>query len=163
MKRTQLAKLVSKACIGLFGTCLVAQLLTCAGMAPPLIVFAILFFTTFVFSGVIGLLQIRVEMIEREWPLFTYESFRTLFRRFPPWVGLVAIAMFVWHAIAISRGQGYPFLAGMLAMEFGALQSLQRQPWLLENLICPDGHPISYYNRFCPTCGASLPRIPGSA
>ena len=167
MSRTKLATLIAKVCIGLFVMCSIAQLLVTTGLALPIRLYVTLFLIVFVISGVIGVLQIRVEMIEREWPFFTYESIRTLFRRFPPWAGVAAVVMAVWHAFVIgspeANGQSYALLAGILALEFGAVQSLRRQPWLLENLTCKDGHPITYYNRFCPTCGASLPKIPGGA
>jgi len=167
MSRIKLATLIAKACIGLFFACSIAQILITADVALPIEPYVTLFLTVFVISGVIGLLQIRVEMIEREWPFFTYESIRTLFRRFPIWAGVAAAFMAVWHTFVIgspeANGQSYPLLAGILALEFGAVQSLRRQPWLLENMTCQDGHPITHYNRFCPTCGATLPKIPGSA
>lgn len=163
----RLAAVVSSICKWLFLVCLIAQLSTVVGFALPFMLLVILFLAVFVISGCIGLLQIRVEIIEREWPFFTQESVRTLYRRFPPWAGVVAVAMFVWHALTISSqvtgGLSYALLAALFAWEFGAVRSLQRQPWLLEKLTCPDGHPIRYYNRFCPTCGALLQRIPGSA
>ena len=167
MSRTLLATLIAKACIGLFVVCSIAQLLIAVHFVLPIGLYVTIFFIVFLISAVIGLLQIRVEMIEREWPFFTYESIRTLFRRFPIWAGVAAVFMAVWHTFVIgspqANGQSYPLLAGILAVEFGAVQSLRRQPWLLENLTCQDGHPITHYNRFCPTCGASLPKIPGSA
>jgi len=167
MLRTKVAVFVSRAIAGLFFACIAAQLLSHFGSELPLSAYVMAFLTTFAITCVIGILQIRVELIEREWPFFTYESVRTLFRRFPLWAGLVAAAMFVWHTMILgelqTEGQSYPFLAGILALEFGALQSLLKQPWLLNKLACPDGHPITHYNRFCPTCGVSLPKIPGSA
>jgi hypothetical protein len=167
MTRTKLATLLSRAIAGLFSACVAAQLLTHFCNDLPLSVYVAAFLSTFAVAGAIGILQIRVEMIEREWPFFTYESARTLFRRFPLWTGMTAAAMLVWHALILGQpqteGQSYPLIAGILALEFGALRSLQRQPWLLDNLACPDGHPIAYYNRFCPTCGVALPKIPGSA
>ena len=166
MTLPRLADLVSDVCKFLFLACLIAQLCSAIGLAPPLAIYVILLLTVFAVSGAIGILQIRVEMIERSWPFFTYESIHTLFRRFPPWAGVVAAAMFGWHVLTVSSqeidGHGYALLAGVLALEFGAVRSLQRQPWLLEKLTCPDGHPIRYFNRFCPKCGALLPRIPGS-
>ena len=166
MTRTGFATLLARACIAVLVISSCAQLFTSLGKPPPIGFFFLLFLTVAVITGAIGLLQMRVEMIEREWPLFTYESIRTLYRRFPLWVAAIVAAMIVWHVLVFftlgDESPSYPMIGIASALELGAVQSLRRQPWLLEQLTCPDGHPIVYYNRFCPTCGVSLPKISGS-
>lgn len=165
MGRTTLANTLLRLSIGGLAISVFAQMASWVRLPSNWLLVALgLMFA--VIAAVIGLLQLRVEILQREWPFFTYASLRTLFRRFPPWLGALAVLFIGWQiAGPVLLGlppQDYALFAAMYAVQIGALQSLIRQPWLLQQLTCPNGHAIRYFNRFCPTCSALLPKIAGS-
>ena len=166
MERTTLAHALLRLSVAGMVICVFAQMASWVRLVLPMWLLVALGLMFAMISIAIGLLQLRVEILQREWPFFTYASVRTLFRRFPPWLGVVAVLLVGWHIVGpVLFGlppQVYALFGGMYAVEMGALLSLLRQPWLLQRLRCPDGHAIRYFNRFCPSCGVSLPKVPGS-
>lgn len=167
MAKVLLVRALLIICAVSFATCLAAQATRAMGWLVPSSLYAALMISLFAISVITGLLQFRVELIEREWPFFTFESYRTLFRKFPPWLALISGVLLIWSVAAPTHPkigeQAYVLLAAIFALEGGALASLHRQPWLLKRLTCQNGHEINHFNRFCPTCGECLPRLPGSA
>lgn len=43
-------------------------------------------------------------------------------------------------------------------MAFSMLYSVHRKPWLLSVAKCPSGHHVNHADRFCSSCGATLPQ-----
>lgn len=166
MGRRMVANALLRLSIGGLAVSIFAQMASWVRLVPPTWLLLVLGLMFAAISVVIGLLQLRVEILQREWPFFTYASLRTLFRRFPPSLGAFAVAFAGWQiAGSVLFGlppQNYALFAAMYSVEIGAVLSLLRQPWLLQELTCPNGHAIRYFNRFCPTCSAVLPRIAGS-
>ena len=168
MTRIRIARALTNACLVLSAISLVVELLSASiGILIPIEIYFILAPALFAIGVATQILQFRVELIEREWPLFTFESIRTLYRRFPIWTGGALIFLFLLY-IALGVSGRYDdsiliFLSAIFLIEYGALRSLLLQPWLLDNLLCPNGHAIRYFNRFCPSCGIILPRIKGCA
>lgn len=166
MAKVFLVRVLLIVCAMSFAACLAAQATRAMGWFVSPSLYAVLFIILFAISAITGLLQFRIELIEREWPFFTFESYRTLFRKFPLWLALLSGALLSWVVVAPTYlrigEQAYVLLAAIFALEGGALASLHRQPWLLKRLTCQNGHEINHFNRFCPTCGECLPRLPGS-
>ena len=167
MTRTRIVRTLSHACIFLLAISLTTGLLSVFDLHVPVQIHAFLFLTLLTVSVTTRIFQFRVELIEREWPLFTFESIHTLYRRFPIRSGIIAALLFALYFAASIGGRVnesiFLVLSAMFVVEYGALRSLLLQPWLLEDLTCPSGHKVRYFNRFCPSCGIVLPKIKGCA
>ncbi len=141
-----------------FAVCIVGQAFAGLGFNPPIGLYVALFLSVFLIGTATGIVQFKIVLIERDWLLGSYE---TLLRCFPIWVVLLCIALVVGivvQALLQPTDSSYLGLALGFALQAGALSSLSRQPWLLIKHACPNGHEVNFYNRFCPTCGALLPR-----
>ncbi|WP_132982810.1 hypothetical protein [Thermomonas haemolytica] len=141
-----------------FAVSIVAQAISAVGVNAPVQLYVALFLSAFVIGGVTGIIQFKIVLIERDWWLGSRE---TLLRRFPIWIAALCIALgigIVAQAVFLPSDYSHLSLALVFAIEAGALTSLSRQPWLLTKHTCQNGHKVSFYNRFCPTCGVLLLR-----
>lgn len=46
---------------------------------------------------------------------------------------------------------------------FAILYSAFREPWRLKSMKCPSGHRVAHSDKFCPSCGVTLPTPSGRA
>lgn len=83
-----------------------------------------------------------------------------MLRGCPLWVGIASLGV-IAGAVLSGGFNHQPQTAVPIvfySVYFASFYSLMRQPWRIKGLTCPNGHHVSYWNRFCKTCGALLPK-----
>ena len=112
----------------------------------------------------VALVTWKIRYTDGDW---LHWEWTALFRGSPIWLNALGVLLFAY--VFFNSSASPPLRLGsavwmcLYCIALSVLYSAYRQPWLLVGLLCPNGHKVSHVNRFCPECGACLPKGPASA
>lgn len=149
--------------VGLLGS-LALDVAAVASYAVPRLPVLVLLSSLFPLSLCVVIAEWRVQTVEKDWVTAGHRIYEGV----PIWLRMLCIAAFVNAFLGPPLKSPSPIEiapAALLATYctfFALFYSIYRQAIFIKRF-CLNGHPVSYYNRFCPDCCALLPRIQGKA
>jgi hypothetical protein len=151
------------ALLGLLGSAAV-HLAVVLGSSPSSGVVRILQLGLIVAFLPVALITWKIRYTDGDW---LHWEWTAVYRGSPWWLNGLCIVLIAYIFFSASPSQPLRYASALLmslyCMALSTFVSAYRQPWLLLGLRCPNGHKVSHVNRFCPECGACLPKGPAGA
>ncbi|MFC5571577.1 hypothetical protein ACFPN1_16095 [Lysobacter yangpyeongensis] len=112
----------------------------------------------------VAIITWKIRYTDGDWLQWEWTA---VYRGSPWWLNGLCILLIVYIFFSTSSLQPLRYASALLmslyCMGLSVFVSAYRQHWLLMGLRCPNGHCVSHVNRFCPECGACLPKSPAGA